>query len=131
MFFYHHNVPLTTERTSDLWVASSTCQTCDITFNTANSSTFSTNNTPFSITYGLGDASGILGTDVVQMAGFSVANQQFGVCDVVNDVLQDPVAGLLGLAFQTISASGAIPFWETLVKNGAWDSPVMTFQLTR
>ena len=37
----------------------------------------------------------------------------------------------MGLAFQTIAASGATPFWQNLVESGAWDSPVMSFQLTR
>ena len=37
----------------------------------------------------------------------------------------------MGLAFQTIASSGAKPFWQTLVDDGAWDSPVMSFQLTR
>lgn len=37
----------------------------------------------------------------------------------------------MGLAFQSIAASGAKPFWQTLVDDGAWDSPLMSFQLTR
>ncbi|KAJ7281574.1 aspartic peptidase A1 [Mycena rebaudengoi] len=43
-------------------------------------------------------------TETVQMAGFSVSNQVFAVLH---------------------------PFWETLASGGAWDSPVMSFQLTR
>jgi cathepsin D len=43
----------------------------------------------------------------------------------------DPVSGLLGLAFQTIASSRAMPLWQTLVSGGAWDSPVMGFHLTR
>jgi len=66
------------------------------------------------------------------MAGFSVSNQVFAVCNAVSEnLLTTPVSGLLGLAFQTISASKAMPFWQTLVTNGAWDSPVMAFYLTR
>lgn len=66
------------------------------------------------------------------MAGFSVSNQVFGVCDQVSDgLLNSPVSGLLGLAFQTIASSGASPLWETLASSGAWDQPLMAFQLTR
>lgn len=66
------------------------------------------------------------------MAGFAVQNQVFAVCDQVSDgLLSEPVSGLLGLGFQTIAASGASPLWETLVSGGAWDSPIMAFQLTR
>jgi len=70
--------------------------------------------------------------DVVQMAGFSVPNQVFAVCDQVSSgLLTNPVSGLLGLAFQTIASSKAMPLWQTLVSSGAWDSPLMAFYLTR
>ncbi|KAG6898298.1 hypothetical protein C0992_011889 [Termitomyces sp. T32_za158] len=79
-----------------------------------------------------GQASGRLGSDVVQMAGFSVPNQTFAICDNVSQgLLSNPVSGLLGLAFQTIASSGAVPFWQTLAASGAWDSPLMAFHLTR
>ncbi|CAK5274012.1 unnamed protein product, partial [Mycena citricolor] len=120
---------------ADLWVASSTCnQGCDsmAKFDSGASSSFTNRSTPFSITYGSGAAAGNLGSDVVQMAGFSVANQVFGVCDqATKGLLTSPVSGLLGLAWQAIASSRAPPFWETLVSGGSWDSPVMAFQLTR
>lgn len=54
------------------------------------------------------------------------------VSNVTDNLLDSPVSGLLGLAFQGISSSRAIPFWQSLVKNaGTLDSPVMAFQLTR
>jgi len=70
--------------------------------------------------------------DTIQMAGFSVNNQVFAVCNQVSEgLLNDPVSGLLGLAWQQIASSGASPFWETLANGGAWDSPVMAFHLSR
>nr|GAT55743.1 acid protease [Mycena chlorophos] len=76
-------------------------------------------------------AKGTLGSDTVQMAGFSVSNQIFAVCDAVSDgLLTNPVSGLLGLAWQSIASSGATPLWQTLAAS-SWDSPVMAFQLTR
>ncbi|KJA15228.1 hypothetical protein HYPSUDRAFT_48541 [Hypholoma sublateritium FD-334 SS-4] len=120
---------------SDLWLADAACTTgCASvpTFAPASSSSFQNKSTAFSITYGSGQAAGALGADVVQMAGFAVQNQVFAVCDEVSDgLLSAPVSGLLGLGFQTIAASGASPLWETLVSGGAWDSPIMAFQLTR
>lgn len=66
------------------------------------------------------------------MAGFSVPNQIFATCDTVSSgLLQNPVSGLLGLAFSTIASSKAVPFWQTLASAGAWDAPVMAFHLTR
>jgi len=59
-------------------------------------------------------------------------NQSFALCDnVSNGLLTVPVSGLAGLGWQSIASSGATPFWETLAKGGAWDDPVMAFQLTR
>ncbi|TRM65376.1 aspartic peptidase domain-containing protein [Schizophyllum amplum] len=120
---------------ADLWVADSNCRTgCDnvATFDTSSSSSFDNKSTSFDITYGSGQASGGLGSDVVQMAGFSVSDQVFAVCDQVSDgLLTSPVSGLLGLAFQSIASSKATPFWEALASGGAWDESVMAFQLTR
>jgi len=120
---------------SDLWVADSLCSSgCESvpTFDPSSSSSFQNESTTFAITYGSGQAAGSLGSDVVQMAGFSVKNQVFAVCNQVSPgLLTSPVSGLLGLAFQTISASKAEPLWQTLVSSGAWDSPLMAFQLTR
>ena len=68
----------------------------------------------------------------MQMAGFSVSNQEFAAVDqVTSGLLTSPVSGLLGLAWKTIAASGATPFWQTLASSGAWTDPVMSFQLTR
>ncbi|KAI5124252.1 hypothetical protein M0805_005101 [Coniferiporia weirii] len=120
---------------SDLWVADSSCQTgCDgiTTFDASSSSSFKNLTSEFSITYGSGQAAGSLAEDTVQMSGFSVSNQTFAVCDQISSgLLSSPVSGLMGLAFETIASSGATPFWQSLVEAGAWDSPLMSFQLTR
>jgi cathepsin D len=129
-----YNVILDTG-SADLWVASSSCSTgCNgiTAFNSTTSSSFKNTTAPFDITYGSGRAQGILAQDTVQMAGFSVPNQNFGVVDAVSPgLLTTPVSGLLGLGFKTIASSHATPFWQTLVESGAWDQPVMSFYLSR
>jgi len=120
---------------ADLWVASSSCNTgCNgiKSFNPSSSTSFKNNSTPFDITYGSGRAQGYLAQDAVQMAGFSVADQNFGVVDTVSaGLLSSPVSGLLGLAFKSIASSHANPLWQTLADSGAWDQPVMSFYLSR
>jgi cathepsin D len=67
---------------ADLWVADSSCtQNCQgiQTFDTSTSSTYNNLTEGFSIKYGSGAASGSLATDVVQMAGFQIDKQVFGV----------------------------------------------------
>ncbi|PFH51024.1 hypothetical protein AMATHDRAFT_192110, partial [Amanita thiersii Skay4041] len=129
-----YNVILDTG-SADMWVADSNCLTGCAgvpTFDPNASSSFASLGLPFQISYGSGRAAGSLGQDIVQLAGFSVPNQVFAVCDLVSTgLLTTPVSGLLGLAFQTIASSKAMPLWQTLVTNGAWDEPVMAFQLTR
>ncbi|THU96963.1 acid protease [Dendrothele bispora CBS 962.96] len=108
-----YNVILDTG-SSDLWIAGSGCRSCD-----ANTPTFSSSSStkqvgsPFSITYGSGEAAGELVSDTVSMAGFAVTNQVFA------------------LAFETISSSGATPWWQNLAQSNSWDEPLMAFQLTR
>lgn len=67
---------------SDMWVADQDCttNTCSSLsrFNTAESSTYDASNTPFQISYGSGDAAGLIVQDTVTMGGFTVQNQGFG-----------------------------------------------------
>ena len=120
---------------ADMWLASITChQGCtDIpTFDPSSSSSFKNESETFSVTYGSGQAEGLLVEDTVQIAGFSVSKQKFGLVDSVSaNLLQKPVSGLLGLSFQQIATSQAVPLWETLAQENAWNQPVMTFYLTR
>ena len=68
---------------ADMFLISSSCttQTCSglQTYSGSDSSTFNSTNEAFSITYGSGSASGVLARDVVQMAGFQVSQQTFGM----------------------------------------------------
>ncbi|THU91807.1 acid protease [Dendrothele bispora CBS 962.96] len=113
-----YNVILDTG-SSDLWIAGSRCRSCD-----ANTPTFSSSSSTkqlgssFSITYRTGEAAGQLVTDTVSMAGFAVTDQVFAVCgDVSDNLLSSPVSGLMGLAFETVSSSGAR--WQNLAQFNA------------
>jgi len=46
-------------------------------------------------------------------------------------LLSGSVAGIFGLGFQSIAATGAMPFWEALTNGGQLTSPEMSFYLTR
>ncbi|KAG1741270.1 aspartic peptidase domain-containing protein [Suillus lakei] len=120
---------------SDLWVAGQACTTgCSEVqlFDDLQSSTFHNLSEIFQIQYGSGAAEGTLGQDVVQMAGFSVPNQTFGVVtQETSGLLNPPVSGILGLAWQSLASYGASPLWQTLASSGAWTDPLMAFQLTR
>lgn len=67
---------------ADLFLIGSGCtsSTCSgiQAFDSSASSSFTSTGQAFAITYGSGTASGTLGKDVVQMAGFQVSSQTFG-----------------------------------------------------
>ena len=46
-------------------------------------------------------------------------------------VLGGSIAGFIGLAFQGLAATGALPFWQALINNNLLTSPEMSFYLTR
>jgi len=119
---------------ADLWLAGSQCfQGCGNvpSFDARSSTSFTNLSTPFQITYATGAASGNLGSDTVQMAGFGISNQAFGVCNqITTGLLKSPISGIMGLAFSTLSTSKTMPFWETLASTNIWTEPLMAFHLT-
>ncbi|KAG8792407.1 hypothetical protein FRC17_008600, partial [Serendipita sp. 399] len=130
----HYNIILDSG-SADTWLASSSCGTgCNGVkrFSPQASSTFKYLSRSFNIQYGHGSATGELGKDVVQMAGFEVRDQTIALVDgVTPGLLSYPVSGLMGLAFQGVAASGGTPFWMRLAGAGIWDMPLMSFCLTR
>ncbi|KAH7918206.1 acid protease [Leucogyrophana mollusca] len=123
---------------SNLWVAGTSCGSpcSQITvFDDASSSTFESSHMDFGVSYGDGAVSGSFGQDVVQMGGFTLPDQMFGVVDQIPSasLLGNPptLSGFLGLGWQYLANGGVMPFWQALVSGGMWDSPVMSFQLTR
>ncbi|ORX39290.1 aspartic peptidase domain-containing protein [Kockovaella imperatae] len=120
---------------SDMWVAttqctSQDCQQADL-FNPAKSSTFTNENTAFDITYGSGDALGGIGKDTVTIAGFTI-DQVFGTVNQTSQgVIDNPISGILGFAWESIAQTGATPFWEELASTGQWSESRMGFFLQR
>ena len=54
------------------------------------------------------------------------------VVDSISDGLVDgAVSGLMGLAFQDLAETAAVPFWQALINNKQFSSAEMAFQLTR
>lgn len=93
------------------------------------SSTADVTQTDFSITYGTGSASGVLVSDTVALGSFSIASQTFGACDDFENLLGGSESGLLGLAWQSLSMSEAVPFAQNLWQSGQLDSPVFGLAL--
>ncbi|KAH8994700.1 acid protease [Lactarius hatsudake] len=117
---------------ADLWVPSA-CQACHShQFSPARSSTFHPTNEGFSITYGTGNVSGRLVTDVVSIAGLAVADQAFGAVGARSDEMdKQPNDGLIGMAFGTIAQSRRATFFESLIAQRKLAAPLFSVHLSR
>ncbi|VDC07598.1 unnamed protein product [Peniophora sp. CBMAI 1063] len=120
---------------SDLFFATTDCTDCPSNtpeFNTNQSSTLNASSQPIELNYGGGTASGTLFEDTVTLGPYTVPQQIFvGVTQISDGLIDGSLGGLFGLGFQSLSASGALPFWQALVNAGELDSPDMSFYFTR
>jgi len=120
---------------SDLWFATTACTSCPPgteEFKTASSSTLQTGTDRISLKYGSGSADGLIAQDTVSMGPFTIDKQVFvTVTDVTSNTIEGQLAGIMGLAFQGIAVSTAVPFWQALIDNNLLTSPEFSFFLTR
>ncbi|KAF9574924.1 hypothetical protein EC968_004925 [Mortierella alpina] len=97
-------------------------------FNSAKSSTFQKDGRKWKISYGdKSSASGILGSDIVNVGGVSV-RQTIGLATAESaQFARSPEDGLFGLGFNTIeSVSGVKTFLDNAIAAGALSQPVVS-----
>ncbi|XP_036916407.1 pepsin A-2/A-3-like [Sturnira hondurensis] len=115
---------------SNLWVPSVYCYSLACLdhnlFNPRQSSTYQPTSKTVSITYGTGSMTGILGYDTVQVGGISDTNQIFGLSkkEPGSFLFYAPFDGILGLAYPSISSSGATPVFDNI-----WDQGLVSQDL--
>ncbi|KAG9324847.1 hypothetical protein KVV02_001592 [Mortierella alpina] len=117
---------------SDIWFPSSTCTATacrkHTRFDTAKSSTFQKDGRKWSISYGdKSSASGILGSDIVNVGGVSV-RQTIGLATAESaQFAGSPEDGLFGLGFNSIeSVHGVKTFLDNAIAAGAVTQPVIS-----
>ncbi|KAI8078995.1 rhizopuspepsin precursor-like protein [Gilbertella persicaria] len=114
---------------SDLWIASTLCSTCTThtRYDSTKSSTYKADGRAWSISYGDGStASGILGTDTVNLGGLKITGQTIELAKKESSSFaSDPIDGLLGLGFNTITTVRGIKTpVDNLISQGLISSPV-------
>ncbi|KAJ9122273.1 hypothetical protein QFC22_001693 [Naganishia vaughanmartiniae] len=115
---------------ADLWVAGSNID-LPTTFEVSKSTTVKNTSTSFSITYGSGNAQGYLASDTVSLAGYTVPSQTFAVIQTMSaGLINEPLSGLMGLGFSSLSVSKTTPWWVSLASS-KWSDPVFAFYLKR
>ncbi|PCH43862.1 acid protease [Wolfiporia cocos MD-104 SS10] len=120
---------------SDLWVPSVNCtsSTCSTKhkYNAATSSSDVKKPGTFSILYGDGSTvSGPIYTETVNVAGIKSTGQYFSPVNTLSDSFSnDPIDGILGLAFPAISNLRQNPFFSNAVQERAVKSGVFGMKL--
>ncbi|KAM9486430.1 gastricsin-like [Clarias gariepinus] len=119
---------------STLWVNSVDCNSAACNnhplFNPNESSTFTSNQQPFSIKYGTGSVQGFIGYDTVTMGQLTVTNQKIGLSTVEpgNHFARPLHDGLMGLAFRPPSSQTIV---DTMIQEGVIEEPIFAFYLSR
>ncbi|XP_042293483.1 pepsin A-like [Sceloporus undulatus] len=109
---------------SNLWVPSVYCSSPACSnhnrFNPQDSSTYQATSQSLSVTYGTGSMTGFLAYDTVQVGSIQVTNQIFGLSETEpgNFLYYSPFDGILGLAYPSISSSGATPVFDNMMSEG-------------
>lgn len=138
-----------------MWVPSTQCpaRNCPFyRFDASQSSTFKSLQKPFGIQYGIGSVNGTYATDTVTVGGASIANQQFGLASITQDILfpnpnssaepfsrnnSGPVEanGILGMGYPSLTQAnsqgeGAYnPFVFNLASQGVIKEPIFSIFL--
>jgi cathepsin D len=121
---------------SDLFIPSQSCDsTCsgDNIYNPSASHTSTDTGKSFNLTYGSGFAAVEEFTDTITIAGLTVATQSIGAATHLSSGFQPsnfPADGIMGMAFQSLSAFNAPPVFQSLVAAGQTDSSLFALSLT-
>nr|XP_006137281.1 cathepsin E [Pelodiscus sinensis] len=122
---------------SNLWVPSIYCvsKACAVhsRFHPSDSSTYNEVGTPFSIQYGTGSLSGIIGSDQVTVEGITVSNQQFAesVSEPGTTFLDSEFDGILGLAYPSLAVDGVTPVFDNMMAQNLVDLPIFSVYMSR
>merc|ERR1740123_1302287 len=114
---------------TNIWVASDLCKEGPCLkagrhrYNHTRSLTYTLPESPLnlSVQFGTGSVKGPQGVDDFHIGPFAVFNQTFALMEVQEgDVFEKvPFEGILGLAFKSMSANHAMPFFDNIVKQKA------------
>ncbi|KAI5481256.1 hypothetical protein MNV49_004876 [Pseudohyphozyma bogoriensis] len=119
---------------ADLWLSTAPCTGCEAQtplYDPSSSSTAVNTTLDFSIQYGSGAAAGALFTDVVGIAGFTVANQTFAAATTSEGVVSGDISGILGLAWERLASSNSMPLLQGLSEGGQFDQQMFGFAFSR
>ncbi|NXM58778.1 CATE protein, partial [Illadopsis cleaveri] len=121
---------------SNLWVPSVYCvsKACakHSRFHPTQSSTYQVIGTPFSIQYGTGSMTGIIGSDQVAVDGLTVSNQQFAesISEPGKTFLDAEFDGILGLAYPSLAVDGVTPVFDNMMAQNLVELPIFSVYMS-
>ncbi|EHH15617.1 hypothetical protein EGK_01732 [Macaca mulatta] len=126
---------------SNLWVPSVYCTSpackTHTRFQPSQSSTYSQPGQSFSIQYGTGSLSGIIGADQVsafscQVEGLTVVGQQFGesVTEPGQTFVDAEFDGILGLGYPSLAVGGVTPVFDNMMAQNLVDLPMFSVYMS-
>uniref|UniRef100_A0A6J0U1J3 cathepsin E n=1 Tax=Pogona vitticeps TaxID=103695 RepID=A0A6J0U1J3_9SAUR len=122
---------------SNLWVPSVYCASkacaAHSRFHPSQSSTYTEVGTAFSIQYGTGSLTGIIGMDQVTVEGLTIANQQFAesTSEPGSTFLDSEFDGILGLAYPSLAVDGVTPVFDNMIAQNLVELPIFSVYLSR
>ncbi|XP_009568075.2 gastricsin [Cuculus canorus] len=122
---------------SNLWVPSTYCQTAacsnHATFNPSASSTFNYNGQSYTLSYGSGALTVVLGYDTLTIQSISVTNQEFGLSE--NEPTQPfyyaDFDGILGMGYPALAAGGTPTALQGMLQQNQLTQPIFSFYFSR
>ncbi|ELK30793.1 PREDICTED: gastricsin [Myotis davidii] len=122
---------------SNLWVPSTYCQSQACSnhnrFNPSLSSTFRNNGQTYTLSYGSGSLSVVLGYDTVTVQNIVVNNQEFGLSEnEPNDPFYySDFDGILGMAYPNMAVGDAPTVMQGMLQQGQLTLPIFSFYFSR
>nr|XP_019586132.1 PREDICTED: gastricsin [Rhinolophus sinicus] len=122
---------------SDLWVPSTYCQSQACAnhnrFNPSLSSTFRNNGQTYTLSYGSGSLSVVLGYDTVTVQNIVVNNQEFGLSENEpnNPFYYSDFDGILGMAYPNMAVGNAPTVMQGMLQQGQLTQPIFSFYFSR
>ncbi|CAK6439718.1 unnamed protein product [Pipistrellus nathusii] len=121
---------------SNLWVPSVYCTSpaCKThpRFSPSQSSTYNGPGGHFSIEYGTGSLSGVMGVDQVSVEGLTVVGQQFGesVTEPGQTFVNAEFDGILGLGYPSLAVGGVTPVFDNMMSQNLVDVPMFSVYMS-
>ncbi|XP_040472496.1 LOW QUALITY PROTEIN: gastricsin [Falco naumanni] len=122
---------------SNLWVPSVYCQSQACTnhalFQPSDSSTFVNNGQSFTLSYGSGSLSVVLGYDTVTVQSIVVTNQEFGLSESepTQPFYYADFDGIMGMAYPSLAVGGTPTVLQGMLQQNQLTEPIFSFYFSR